>query len=1077
MRRRAKKITAAVITFLLTAQLSFPSAATEAGQSRLHDGMIPAGEAAASAEDLTGQYEDAGDGVFSSGRGRGGLIPAPADLEVISFTEDPDYDPGSVMTGADPEILYEVGETASYPASYKNSSSVLSALKKVMPNTRDQGDYGFCWCFGTLAAVEGNLINRQGYSASGVDLSELHLGYYASNYSLDNGGGSKDTVKNPDYSKQDGEGGHPYIALGALSNRAGAVKESVMPYSGAASSKKGKVAASQDQCDFSITDWQMYDLSNENDWPYAKAAIRAGGALIFDVNMENDNGYDSSHNSYYSSGTQADHTVAVVGWDDDFPKSYFSGNVKGNGAWLLRNSWTTSTGMNENSYFYVSYYNPVNYSSGGDGHAAYAISAVDSSKDYKYIYQYDGAIASWGEAKTQSSEQQGANVFTARGDEEIKAVSFQTGTSTVNADYEVRVYTGLQSGTKDPTGGTLAATATGKTSAVGLYRVVLDSPVGVQSGSVFSVVVSLKKSSGTPCIAAESRKSEVSDYIDQSVAVNRGQSFVRAGSSGSWKDMADDKNYGNLRIKAFSDDGDGQPHPVTGVSLPETAKVTVGKTITLTPVISPSNATNRKVSWRSDNETVATVSTSGVVKGMVTGSANILVKTEDGGYEASCKVLVEEQSGPVDPDPIDPDPVDPGDGDMIPLTPDSFDQNVSLIPGEVKRLSVSSSGEFIYGVRWKIEDGGTKGCVTLKNGVVTAKKPGSALITATYGTSETVKFNVTVEAPPSLIQDEKCNVRAPKSINMKPDDGKKTVVVSVPLDKDVDWEILNPDVCELDEGEWDKSETKISVGVTPKTPGATWIIWSFYEYYGDEHDDGYWDYAEREDPGMGALRHARARGGNDDWGDDDWDDDDWDDGWDDGYDDEPVYQLCTKVVVTGNSAPELNVMEPSMVLSVGQGRRIRVTGLNDCTNPGNPSFRVKGKGIRVSKAGYVVGVVPGSKGTVTVRFGKMTCTVDVSVSSFTGDYLSVGKISAGTKIPKKDSAKPKKVAFKLKKKKGLTVDMKWSITGASGDLYIDESTGVVSVTGNAKPGCYIVTGRPLGEDNRYNTVYSELILN
>ncbi len=55
--------------------------------------------------------------------------------------------------------------------------------------------------------------------------------------------------------------------------------------------------------------------------------------------------------------------------------------------------------------------------------------------------------------------------------------------------------------------------------------------------------------------------------------------------------------------------------------------------------------------------------------------------------------------------------------------------------------------------------------------------------------------------------------------------------------------------------------------------------------------------------------------------------------------------------------------------------------------------------------------------------------------------------------------------------------MKWSITGASGDLHIDESTGVVSVTGNAKPGCYIVTGRPLGEDNRYNTVYSELILN
>lgn len=86
------------------------------------------------------------------------------------------------------------------------------------------------------------------------------------------------------------------------------------------------------------------------------------------------------------------------------------------------------------------------------------------------------------------------------------------------------------------------------------------------------------------------------------------------------------------------------PIAVTSVSLSSNSEtIKVGKTVTLTPTISPSNATNKNVTWTSSNTSIATVS-GGTVTGVAAGTATITVTTVSGSKTATCTVVVQEAS-------------------------------------------------------------------------------------------------------------------------------------------------------------------------------------------------------------------------------------------------------------------------------------------------------------------------------------------------------------------------------------------------------------------------------------------------
>lgn len=80
---------------------------------------------------------------------------------------------------------------------------------------------------------------------------------------------------------------------------------------------------------------------------------------------------------------------------------------------------------------------------------------------------------------------------------------------------------------------------------------------------------------------------------------------------------------------------------VVGVELDcQYKRIEAGKEFQLTAIITPSDATNRNVTWKSSAEGVARVDAGGKVTAVAAGTAIITVTTEQNGYTATCKVVV-----------------------------------------------------------------------------------------------------------------------------------------------------------------------------------------------------------------------------------------------------------------------------------------------------------------------------------------------------------------------------------------------------------------------------------------------------
>ena len=90
----------------------------------------------------------------------------------------------------------------------------------------------------------------------------------------------------------------------------------------------------------------------------------------------------------------------------------------------------------------------------------------------------------------------------------------------------------------------------------------------------------------------------------------------------------DNYSYNNQTVKLNS------------ISIPNTLTVQEGNTGKLNVTYSPSNATNKKITWKSSNTGIVTVDGSGNVKGIKVGTATITATSSDGNHVATSKITV-----------------------------------------------------------------------------------------------------------------------------------------------------------------------------------------------------------------------------------------------------------------------------------------------------------------------------------------------------------------------------------------------------------------------------------------------------
>ncbi len=181
--------------------------------------------------------------------------------------------------------------------------------------------------------------------------------------------------------------------------------------------------------------------------------------------------------------------------------------------------------------------------------------------------------------------------------------------------------------------------------------------------------------------------------------------------------------------------------PVSAVTLNKSSlSLEIGKSETLTAAVAPANASDKAVTWKSSNTAVATVA-NGKVTAVKAGTADITATA--GGKSATCKVTVK-AAGP---------------------TVKKLSLNAKKLTLGVKETyslkATVNPKSAAKSVKW---ESNKSAVATVKNGKVTAKKAGTAKITASVG-SKSATCTVTVKNAPKKVTLNK------KKVSLKP---KKT---------------------------------------------------------------------------------------------------------------------------------------------------------------------------------------------------------------------------------------------------------------------------------------------------------------
>lgn len=637
-------------------------------------------------------------------------------------------------------------------------------------SVKDQNPWGACWAFAFQGTLEASLI-KDGWSASGLDLSEQHLGYFTYYRAADlfgNTAGDQVQIylrQNVDKGYLD-FGGNAQWAVMAMSSWTGAADESVSVYPKNTASIRplNNAIAYQDKVHLQNARWVgTKDRTTVKQWilNYGASYI----SLVYQPQF-----FNRSTAAYnYQGYDDMNHAVTLVGWDDTYSRENFPEGCKpkNNGAWLAKNSYGSAWG--DKGYFWISYED--NYLNRSDSYAF--VMEGEAADNYDYIYQYDGTIYD-GYVRIQNGYSAG-NIYqtaSAKANGEIlEAVSFMS--ETPNLSYKIQIYRNVRDKTNPASGVPVyASEQSGNVSYSGYYTIPLKEKVHLDKGEKFSVVITFTNRSGTN-VLLNIDKSDTR-YSDMHITnhTEAGQSFVGNKNGNVWYD-GDNEGY-SVRIKAFTANA-AVPNPNPRTTLLEEiflnkANLTLNKngTSTLRVSYSPEDTTvDKKVTWTSKNSKIASVDKNGKVMGLRAGSTVITARV--GNLTAQCRITVKS--------PLN----------HIVLTK----AKLTLTPKMTSKLKVTFYPSDTTDSRKITWSSNQKKVATVKNGVITAVGVGKAEIKAKVGKRSAV-CEVTVKKP---------KVSLNRTSTVLYTSGKKTVILKADIrgaSNKINWSSSDKRIAKVD---------------------------------------------------------------------------------------------------------------------------------------------------------------------------------------------------------------------------------------------------------------------------------------
>lgn len=326
------------------------------------------------------------------------------------------------------------GEIVNMPSPYvidgtslKNNSKEGEYLEKydprklnLMTSVKDQGNLDICWSFASLGTLESYLaLKRDEY----YDFSEEHLRWW----------GTADE-EGYGWHRESYKGGYDQIALGYFTAWAGPKFESDIPLQ---YSKLASKPSNMNEAETAFNVSSIIYLKKDKE-TIKNAVLNYGG--VYTGYFHSALYYDKVKGTYCYPGerTAANHSIIIVGWDDNYPKENFrvNSNIKNNGAWLVKSSWGAIG--NEGGYIWISYEDSTLLDESYNTNYA-IMEAEPSSNNYK-LYQHDEEGADYTfklnkEDNTPETNLYGANLFDFTEDYNIlDSVVFQTTNEGANYD-------------------------------------------------------------------------------------------------------------------------------------------------------------------------------------------------------------------------------------------------------------------------------------------------------------------------------------------------------------------------------------------------------------------------------------------------------------------------------------------------------------------------------------------------------------------------------------------------------------------------------------------------------------------